>query len=171
MESIFVDASTTRESKNIIERILPVEVRVTEIETETSVKRPPPKLKLTAIEDHQSESSSIGTRGDKDLETCDPQIISEWDRDQIKSTPSRVGLKNISSYFMQKVEDDLLQSDSYSFTRLMHYIWSSRLDLQTAFDIQVSQGRIEYAKWFLYTGSKEYGLPPEVYPSDLLDRG
>ena len=87
-----------------------------------------------------------------------------------KITTSKVTLRNISSYFMEAVENEVLQSDGYSFTRLMMYVWNSRLDLQRAFDIYQSQGRVDYAIWFLCTASDEYGLTANVYPSNLLEK-
>ena len=118
----------------------------------------------------QFKASSLHTDDQNHPDTIDWQASPEEEKTKMQFATLDVGLKNISSYFMQRVEHDLLQSDEYTFTRLMHYIWNSRLDLQNAFNIQLSQGRIEYAKWFLCNASEEYGLTPDVYPVDLLEK-
>jgi len=90
----------------------------------------------------------------------------------IQTTPllaSSGTTKNIAAYFMQS-SDEKLQDDGYTFTRLMHYIWNSRLDLQNVFDIYQHDGRFEFCKWFLFSASKEYGFPPNVYPINLLEK-
>lgn len=74
-----------------------------------------------------------------------------------------------ANYFMQPAEE-ALQGDGYTFTKLMHYIWFSRPDLQKAYDIYSQDGRFEYGKWFLTTASREYGLLPRLYPDDLLQK-
>jgi len=77
--------------------------------------------------------------------------------------------KDITSYFMQPA-DEQLQDGGYTFTQLMHYIWLSRLDLQNAFDIYKRPGRFEFCKWFVRNASNEYGLTPNVYPKNLLEK-
>ena len=90
----------------------------------------------------------------------------------IQSTSSAItpgASKDITSYFMEPA-DEILQDDGYIFTRLMHYIWVSRLDLQNIFDIHMHDGRFEFCKWFLCSASNEYGLTPNLYPKNLLER-
>ena len=83
------------------------------------------------------------------------------------SGPDRV--HKIVDYFMQPAAA-ALQDDGYTFSQLMYYIWSSRLDLQRAFDIGQRAQRIAYCEWFVVNASREYGLTPAVYPDSLLAR-
>lgn len=43
-------------------------------------------------------------------------------------------------------------------SRLMHAVWSSRDDLQRAFDLGDSDGRAAYVRWFLRLAASEYGI-------------
>jgi GT2 family glycosyltransferase/glycosyltransferase involved in cell wall biosynthesis len=147
-----------------------VEATATDAKNLTGTKVPTSTFEVTENKDPKSDPVSTGfsdghepgiTRCHKATALGEPEIVFSIPKGRFK---------NISQYFMQPVESNFLNSDGYTFTRLMHYIWASRLDLQIAFDIELSEGRIEYAKWFLCTGLKEYGLPPEVCPSDFLDR-
>lgn len=81
-----------------------------------------------------------------------------------------VDVDGVAAYFMEPASDAGLQGDGYTFTRLMQYIHSSRLDLQNAFALSTAGGRLGYAKWFLTQAAAEYGLTPEVFPADLLTR-
>ncbi len=69
-----------------------------------------------------------------------------------------------------KAADEVPQAEDYLFTRLMHYIWNSRLDLQKVFDIYSKQGQLGFSKWFLLHAYSEYGLPPGAYPNNLLKK-
>ena len=81
--------------------------------------------------------------------------------------PSSEQQHGIIGYFLQPA-DGVKQFDGYTFTRLMRYIWASRKDLQTAFDIVKPTGRLEFCNWFLSNAGQEYALTPVVYPKDLL---
>jgi|GEM_PF-488852 len=58
--------------------------------------------------------------------------------------------------------------DSFTFTNLMAYVWSSRMDLQTVLDVRDYSGRFNFGTWFVMEAREEYHLPPAVFPEDLL---
>jgi len=55
-----------------------------------------------------------------------------------------------------------------ALSRFMHFLWSSRPDLQWAFDITDSFGRMEFTKWYLVHARREYGLNAAAYPAYVL---
>lgn len=58
-------------------------------------------------------------------------------------------------------------SKSYPITRLMRFIWLSRIDLQSSFAIAGCAGRREFSKWFLAHGLKEHTLDAVLIPAWL----
>ena len=64
--------------------------------------------------------------------------------------------------------DEIPQDKGYTFTRLMYDIWTSRPDLQKAFDIHQPGQRFEFCKWFLTYAPAEHGLTPDNYPENML---
>lgn len=60
--------------------------------------------------------------------------------------------------------------DGYFITRLMYYIWKARPDLNRIFNLHDKTSRLEYCRWLLLWGSREYGLPADAYPDELLTK-
>jgi GT2 family glycosyltransferase/glycosyltransferase involved in cell wall biosynthesis len=85
---------------------------------------------------------------------------------QAKAAPS--ARLNIEAYFMAPASAEY-QDAGGTFTNLMHYIWSSRMDLQQVFDLATQAGRIEYKKWFLMCAREEYRLTRAVFPDALIE--
>jgi glycosyltransferase involved in cell wall biosynthesis len=77
------------------------------------------------------------------------------------------GLQDTSSYLMAP-SAELAENAACPVTRFMFYIWRSRSDLSRAFDLHNPASRLEYCKWFLLHASREYELPAEAYPQELL---
>jgi GT2 family glycosyltransferase/ubiquinone/menaquinone biosynthesis C-methylase UbiE/glycosyltransferase involved in cell wall biosynthesis len=64
---------------------------------------------------------------------------------------------------------ETFQGDGYSLTRFMQFLWTSRQDLQTAFDIHQPGGRLNFFKWLAMNGMNEHGLTAKVFPRNLLE--
>lgn len=52
--------------------------------------------------------------------------------------------------------------EAEKITRLMHLIWSSRRDLQLAFDLKSPEGQKGYFNWYQVSVNREYGLNPNA---------
>jgi glycosyltransferase involved in cell wall biosynthesis len=65
--------------------------------------------------------------------------------------------------------------DEVLVTRLMHYVWSSRPDLQQHFDVTSPQGRVGLHNWFMGSFERDYGVsltpPRKPSPFDLDTAG
>lgn len=62
-----------------------------------------------------------------------------------------------------------IQMDSgVRITALMYMIYHLRGDLETAFSLNTSQGRQQFASWFEIAGPREYGLPSELTQQCLI---
>ena len=61
------------------------------------------------------------------------------------------------------------QFGGYTFSRLMAYLRSSRMDIQSIFDIDDPEGRLRFVHWFVMEARQEYNLPAGVFPADLLE--
>ena len=119
-----------------------------------------------------TESGFLGNTASEISQNNPEKTLYFSQQNSIQSTASvdnKNKLSNIANYLMQPA-DDALQGDGYTFTQLMDYIWTSRLDLHNVFKIDTSDGRLEFCKWFLLSASQEYGLTPNVYPKNLLDK-
>jgi GT2 family glycosyltransferase/glycosyltransferase involved in cell wall biosynthesis/septal ring factor EnvC (AmiA/AmiB activator) len=86
-----------------------------------------------------------------------------------RQAPSRGAATGVTEY-LSLPADEAFDDDGYFITRFMHYIWRSRPDLHRLFDLNDREGRLAYCKWFLLEASREYGLSPEAYPDELLDK-
>ena len=53
-------------------------------------------------------------------------------------------------------------SGSQSISNLMHIVWLSRPDLQSAFDLNIADGQIAFISWYESAALREYGLPPMI---------
>lgn len=53
--------------------------------------------------------------------------------------------------------------DQAPISALMHLIWLSRADLQSAFNLQVESDRRAFVGWFMSAANREYGLDPGDY--------
>jgi O-antigen biosynthesis protein len=62
------------------------------------------------------------------------------------------------------------QEERFALTRLMHFVWSSRKDLQQAFDVRKERGRMALLEWLAAHGLEECGLTAEVFPRALLEQ-
>ena len=63
---------------------------------------------------------------------------------------------------------EVFQGNGPIVTRLMHFIWRSRPDLQRAFDIRESTGQLEFLKWLAFHGIEELALTARIFPRDVL---
>jgi GT2 family glycosyltransferase/glycosyltransferase involved in cell wall biosynthesis len=80
---------------------------------------------------------------------------------------SNENVRDINKYLNAPAEQ-LTKNTACPVTRLMYYVWNSRVDLPSVFDLRDSQSRFEYCIWFLMSGAREYGFPIEAYPDELL---
>ena len=104
-----------------------------------------------------------GTNADgrRPLDLIEPSKVADGESAQYKD-----GIK--WSCIMEPVRGDFL-GDSYSLTRLMHYLWTSRQDLRKAFDIRQPSGRQSFLEWLAVNGIAEQGLTLAVFPQNLLE--
>jgi glycosyltransferase involved in cell wall biosynthesis len=84
-------------------------------------------------------------------------------------TALRKGNVNVEAYLMLPAEG-IADDGSYTFTRLMKYVWVSRVDLQKVFDLRDPVSRLAYCRWFVVHVQDEYGITPNVFPPDLLNK-
>lgn len=82
-------------------------------------------------------------------------------------TEPRDGADGLIDYFNAPAPG-FEQFDSFTFTNLMAYVWSSRMDLQTVLDVRDYSGRFNFGTWFVMEAREEYHLPAAVFPEDLL---
>jgi GT2 family glycosyltransferase/glycosyltransferase involved in cell wall biosynthesis len=76
-------------------------------------------------------------------------------------------IDSVMEFFMRET-DSLAKDARNPVSNLMHYIWSSRLDLQ-AFDLSSAGGRKDYSIWFIMFADVEYGIKPSAFPRALLE--
>ena len=62
------------------------------------------------------------------------------------------------SYFME-TSPDVAQDEGWGFSRLMYYVWTSRPDLQSHFDLTTERGRAGFREWYTASFEREYGIP------------
>ncbi|MEM0333388.1 MAG: glycosyltransferase [Candidatus Aenigmatarchaeota archaeon] len=60
-----------------------------------------------------------------------------------------------------------LLSDVY-ISKLMHWVWLSRPDLQKHFDISTVEGQQAFVHWFLVSFEREYGREPVIPKKEIL---
>jgi glycosyltransferase involved in cell wall biosynthesis len=64
--------------------------------------------------------------------------------------------------------DGVDQNSDFYISRFMHYIWSSRSDLQALFSLDSAEGRLKFACWYVSAVEREYNPPPAVSPDEVL---
>lgn len=74
--------------------------------------------------------------------------------------------RNPLSFFMAPADGLSCEGDG-AMTRLMHYVWKSRPDLQQNFDLDLQEGRTLYSGWFQETFEREYGI--SLHSLDVRD--
>ena len=84
-----------------------------------------------------------------------------------KTSEVRDGAEGLIDYFNAPAAG-FEAFDNFTFTNLMAYVWSSRMDLQTVLDVRDYNGRFNFGTWFVMEAREEYHLPAAVFPEDLL---
>lgn len=89
------------------------------------------------------------------------------DKPAVKTSEIRDGADGLVDYFNAPAAG-FEAFDNFTFTNLMAYVWSSRMDLQTVLDVRDYSGRFNFGTWFVMEAREEYHLPAAVFPEDLL---
>lgn len=90
----------------------------------------------------------------------------------LRQSPKQTGnnpARTMHAYLGAPTEN-LPPLDGYPITRFMYYLWNSRLDLKSIFDLQHLDQRIAFCEWYVEHARQEYGLSYDAYPLALLQK-
>ena len=80
-------------------------------------------------------------------------------------------LDDVAAYLINlcnRSSQDISQKSDVAITDLMLFIYRSRHDLQTAFNLTTEDGRSSFAHWFEISGPREYGFPNQLTHQSLI---